>query len=239
MARGDIITSGNNKWNEVVFPTPPDIVLARIDKKMRVDEETGEVVWKPGEEPTKRSSDGQVGYLRPDGYRVTQIGKNLMPVSRIAFYLHHGSWPRGVIRFINGDPSDFSKDNLHDALDETLGDIVVAKAKYEETTQQERAELWNWTQARVCAEQVLQDFGSPQKYKDLLKDQRQRILEFNAFSGTVINNRQIPEDQIEAEAERRVRAGKGREELDWAIRKLGGVPPVDIEEAAKLYQMLS
>lgn len=36
------------------------------------------------------------------------------PLHRIVYFLHHGSWPKGVVDHINGDPTDNRPENLRD-----------------------------------------------------------------------------------------------------------------------------
>lgn len=236
----DISENRSSRWEGATFKSPPEVILARINKKMMVDNDTGEVVWQPGEAPSRKSDDGLVGTLRADGYRMARIGQFVTPVSRIAYYLHNKTWPRGVVRFLNGDASDFSKDNLYDAVDNPImGEAASPLVKLNEATQKERQEQWAWARARSHAEEVLRTFGDKHLYAEALRLSKDSIIKSNGYSTNQIMGRVVPDDQIDAEAERRVRAGTTREELDWAIRQLGAEPPADIEEAAKLFKLLS
>jgi hypothetical protein len=63
-------------------------------------------------ERTGNRNKGKLGTTKRDGFiRVTYSGKAYQ-ASHIVFYLKHGRWPCGVIRYLDGDRSNFNANNL-------------------------------------------------------------------------------------------------------------------------------
>jgi len=97
---------------------PEDEILKYIDDNMEIQD--GMVVWKQDKSGKNRKKGMPVGqcFERSNGstYKTTGITlhgrSNILMVNRIAWYLYTGDWPERGIVMINGDPNDFSIENL-------------------------------------------------------------------------------------------------------------------------------
>ncbi len=97
---------------------PEDEILKYIDDNMEIQD--GMVVWKHDLNGKTRKSGMDVGCItkRNNGSSYKTIGlryndsRCLLMVNRIAWYLYTGEWPERGIIMIDGDPNNFSIENL-------------------------------------------------------------------------------------------------------------------------------
>ena len=81
--------------------------------------DTGKVTWRMDVDTMKgvahsRIPGKEVGCVTKEGYRQACIGNKSVYIHLIAWFLHHGKWPSGVIDHINGDKLDNRISNLRD-----------------------------------------------------------------------------------------------------------------------------
>ena len=82
-------------------------------KALAYNPDTGIVFWV--NRPRITTSNGQeAGYRRKDGYRQICFNQKKYLAHRIAWLLHHGSWPTGDVDHIDGNPSNNKLSNLRD-----------------------------------------------------------------------------------------------------------------------------
>lgn len=234
----DISKNGNAIWENSRFTPPDDAVLAHVRRKMRYCDRVNAVVWNKNQKPYNTSRDGLPGTLRKDGYRYVKIGKSLVPMSRIAYYLIHNRWPKGAIRFIDGDPANFAADNLFDNGDQDNPFTVATLQKIEEATQAARALKWDIEAAHRQAEDGL--FYLRYERDQKIANEIRRMDEYAASSIAVLLGRSTPE------AERPAQAAKTcdnryapRDSVDRQLKRLGVPAPTDRAEAFRLLVALS
>ena len=238
----DIVQNGNAHWQNCWYQPPSDTILRDMRQRMTYDFETGAVKWAAGYRPRRHNSDGLVGTVRSDGYRYYQKRGKAYPISRIAFYLATGDWPKGVIRFLDGDPSNFRLGNLCDwgAVDNTPEAALTIK-RIEEETQKQRALKWDRDNAQVQAENGLWYYANPAERERAIEVEIRKLADYaNSSRGRLFNNG-VPE------AERRVKAevsadynNAPRDSVDRELRRLGvAKPPADNQSAFRLLLALS
>lgn len=105
----------NLKWHDTKFTPPPAHEIALIKAALVYDREAGAVRWNPLFQTAGRVTSGEIaGNLRPDGYRIIQLGKKRYPAGRIAWLLLTGEWPKGVVRFADRITENLRPDNIYD-----------------------------------------------------------------------------------------------------------------------------
>lgn len=102
----------NMKITDVDTDGLSDVVLQSLD----YNKETGDVVWRS--RGVGRRKNKCAGYKRKDGYIDIDISINgsvsRLKAHRVAWFLHHGYWPKNVIDHINGNRHDNRIENLRD-----------------------------------------------------------------------------------------------------------------------------
>lgn len=90
-----------------------DLTAARLRELLHYDPETGQVVWiKPQSNRVKVGS--AAGAKTRQGYLRVGIDKRDYQIHRVAWALHHGQWPSGVVDHIDGDTLNNRIENLRD-----------------------------------------------------------------------------------------------------------------------------
>lgn len=84
----------------------PDDFRAR----MHFDPSTG--IFTAIKRSGRRQIGDELGYTRPDGYRMLSVGVRWYYAHRLAWFLHTGRWPANEIDHINGNRSDNRIGNL-------------------------------------------------------------------------------------------------------------------------------
>lgn len=93
----------------------PDFVLTATQARrlLRYEPKTRFLFWKKKRQGPA-TDNLRAGSLRPDGSRNVSIKGCSYMEHRIAWLIHFGEWPEGVIDHKNGDPSDNRIRNLRD-----------------------------------------------------------------------------------------------------------------------------
>lgn len=234
----DISRDGNAHWQNRAFASPSEPALANIYKKMRYCDVRNVVVWVDEHKPYNTSADGLPGTLRKsDGYRYVKSGRAFIPVSRIAYYLIHGVWPRGAVRFCDGDPTNFAADNLLDSGSLEAPHSREALAKIEEDTQARRAVIFDVQMATRQAEDGLYYFRQDRENK--IKQDIKRLTEYAASSVATLMGNITPESERRVAAERNCDGRVDRDAVDRQLARLGATPPADKQAAYRLLLALS
>ena len=92
--------------------TKPKLSAERARELFSYDPETGELRWRVSRGRVKVGD--LVGHQQPDGYRSTKVDRSGYWVHRVVWLISCGSWPKGDLDHINGDPSDNRLVNLRD-----------------------------------------------------------------------------------------------------------------------------
>ena len=74
-----------------------------------------EVYWKV--DHGKMRAGDLAGHISSSGHVLVSIGGVQLPAERIAFLLHYGRYPNGVLQHINGDPLDNRIENIREPLE--------------------------------------------------------------------------------------------------------------------------
>jgi hypothetical protein len=81
-----------------------DITLEYAHTRLEYDTDTGEFFWK--RKPA--------GHKRTTGYVSVHLADVEVKAHQLAWFMHYGKWPTGMIDHINGNPSDNRIENLRD-----------------------------------------------------------------------------------------------------------------------------
>lgn len=77
------------------------------------DHVSGSVTWKTRARFRRSAVGSEVGCCTKDGYRQACIGASTsVYLHLVAWFLHHGAWPEGIVDHINGIKSDNRMENL-------------------------------------------------------------------------------------------------------------------------------
>lgn len=74
--------------------------------------ENGEIRWKKDSSKTHKNAGKIVGSLHKGGYLRMQIGRVSFFAHRVAWAMHYGSWPNGIVDHKNRIPNDNRIENL-------------------------------------------------------------------------------------------------------------------------------
>lgn len=87
--------------------------LSRFSAALAYCPETGSLTWRVTSSARSRAG-CRAGCLNGKGYVVVSLNGRQFRASRVAWLLHHGRWPVGVIDHINHDVADNRISNLRD-----------------------------------------------------------------------------------------------------------------------------
>lgn len=144
-------------------------------EKLNYDPVTGIFTWKIGTGKRWRGiqSGRPAGSARDRrGYRYLRIDGEEYTAHRLAWLLYYGEWPKGIIRFNDGDPSNCSIANLRDA-----SVMPASTAKYNWRTKEGKAERQREYRATIQDKirdyRMQREFGiSLEKYNEMLAAQK-------------------------------------------------------------------
>lgn len=110
-----------------------DIELDRIRQVLDYNPESGVFTWKT--HMSSKARKGSIaGTVTKNGYRVLTVDGYYIQAPRLAWFYMTGSWPSHIIRFMDGDKSNCSINNLRDTVDVTSG-ISHTKDKIDAVSQ--------------------------------------------------------------------------------------------------------
>lgn len=99
---------------------PSDKAEAMVEAALRehfaYDALTGDIVWKKGWGKTHAHAAGKPAFdsVTSEGYKHGKFCGKTMKAHRVAWFLHHGAWPKGIIDHVNGVKIDNRLENLRD-----------------------------------------------------------------------------------------------------------------------------
>lgn len=98
-------------------PRKTTLTAAYLRKLFDYDPISGILTWRWHARPSNRTRlvGKQAGVINEAGYRVVRIGWRAYKAHRIAWCIVKGKWPKGYVRFKNGDKSDCRLANLREA----------------------------------------------------------------------------------------------------------------------------
>ena len=83
------------------------VPVAELRERLRYEPETGKLFWLNGQR-AGREAGGDNGR----GYRCVHLGRFMLLCHRVAWALHYGAWPSGMLDHINQNRSDNRIENL-------------------------------------------------------------------------------------------------------------------------------
>jgi hypothetical protein len=94
------------------------VTIDQLQELLDYDPETGDLRWKPraGQNAwnAKHARTAAMNTKHSEGYLIGKITGRRVYAHRVAFAIHHGRWPAGLIDHINGDRTDNRADNLRE-----------------------------------------------------------------------------------------------------------------------------
>lgn len=123
--------------------------------KLSYDPASGKIHW-------VRRNGREAGYINKDGYRVIEVSGAACLAHRIAWAIHTGDHPTGVIDHINGDRADNRAANLRDVSRQTNSQNIKlahrdSGSKVLGITWHSRDRRW---QAKICVSGRIQHLGN-------------------------------------------------------------------------------
>lgn len=92
--------------------TKYSVMQAYFDDMLQYNPDTGIVTWKKVAKCSRLKVGNEVGCLTKDGYRQACIKNKSFYLHIVAWYLHYGSLPTGILDHRNGNRSDNRIANL-------------------------------------------------------------------------------------------------------------------------------
>lgn len=89
-----------------------DLTIERLREVLSYDPETGALIW--AVTLSRRAVKGKLAGTVTAGQRSVRIDKVRHQAARLAWALHHGSWPKFEVGFRNSNKADLRAANLRD-----------------------------------------------------------------------------------------------------------------------------
>ena len=105
----------------------------------------------------------EAGGANGDGYKQVGIAGRRYMTHRVAWLLHHGKWPDGVIDHINGDRGDNRICNLRD----TTVSVNCANRKHDGAAGRSRLLGAQWNSQKQCWQGAFKPSGKPRIFLGL------------------------------------------------------------------------
>ena len=117
------------------------VTVDQLRELLTYDPENGELRWKPraGQNAwnAKYAHTTALSTKHSEGYLIGKVTGRRVYAHRVAFAIHHGRWPAGLIDHINGDRTDNSATNLRE-----VDPSENAKNRRAELKQSGHAGIW-------------------------------------------------------------------------------------------------
>jgi hypothetical protein len=94
------------------------VSVEKLAQLLSYDPETGLMAWKPraGQSAwnAKHANRAAMSTQHSEGYLIGKVEGRRVYAHRVAFAIHHGRWPAGLIDHVNGDRADNRAANLRE-----------------------------------------------------------------------------------------------------------------------------